>query len=284
MNSEMLALFPIEESSPEDSLAKTYPSQAVALAWLGRDQDSSGTSSDSWMNSIPVGSSLRTSLASCHQKEEGIWESSSGRWETAGMASPTECWTLSTSESPSDGGACSSSLADVLEQPTVPGLSRYCLSPKAAQGILRRAGRRGRSLPEPLETALQAVASSTRLPETGSEGGGPDDNLAQAGHLIPQQPLTPVAIQAASEQSLESISSSSKNATREREREISAASKQQQDAICGKHHYDRDGAKDGPRYRISGDNVMNTISASIYHHGTVVNQDLMSGHLVIVDE
>jgi hypothetical protein len=93
-----------------------------------------------------------------------------------------------------------------------------------------------------------------------------------------------VAIQAASEQSLESISSSSKNATREREREISAASKQQQDAICGKHHYDRDGAKDGPRYRISGDNVMNTISASIYHHGTVVNQDLMSGHLVIVDE
>jgi hypothetical protein len=37
--------------------------------------------------------------------------------------------------------------------------------------------------------------------------------------LIPQQPLTPVAIQAASEQSLESISSSSKNATRERERE-----------------------------------------------------------------
>jgi hypothetical protein len=157
--------------------------------------------------------------SSCHQKEEGIWESSSGRWETAGMASPTECWTLSTSESPSDGGACSSSLADVLEQPTVPGLSRYCLSPKAAQGILRRAGRRGRSLPEPLETALQAVASSTRLPETGSEGGGPDDNLAQAGHLIPQQPLTPVAIQAASEQSLESISSSSKNATRERERE-----------------------------------------------------------------
>ena len=286
MNSEMLALFPIEESSPEDSPAKTYPSQAVALAWLGRDQDSSGTSSDSWMNSIPVGSSSRTSLASCLQKEEGIWESSSGRWESAGMASPIECWTLSTSEFPSEDGACSSSLADVLEQPTVPGLSRYFLSPKAAQGILRRAGRRGRSLPEPLETALQAVASSTRLPVTGSEGGGPDDNLAQAGHLIPQQPSTPVAIQEASEQSLESILSSSKNATREREREreISTASKQQQDAICRKHHYDRDGAKDGPRYRISGDNVMNTISASIYHHGTVVNQDLMSGHLVIVDE
>ena len=104
------------------------------------------------------------------------------------MASPTECWTLSTSEFPSGDGACSSSLADVLEPPTVPGLSKYFLSPKAAQGILRRAGRRGRSLPEPLETALQAVASSTPSPATDSVGGGPDDNLAQAGHLIPQQP------------------------------------------------------------------------------------------------
>ena len=120
------------------------------------------------------------------------------------MASPTECWTLSTSEFPSDGGACSSSLADVLESPTVPGLSKYFLSPKAAQGILRRAGRRGRSLPEPLETALLAVASSTPSPATDSVGGGPDDNLAQAGHLIPQQPSTPVGTQADSEPSQES--------------------------------------------------------------------------------
>ena len=29
---------------------------------------------------------------------------------------------------------------------------------------------------------------------------------------------------------------------------------------------------------------MNTIPASIYHHGTVVNQDVMAGHLVVVDE
>lgn len=284
MNSEMLDLFPTEESSPEDSRAKTSASQDVARAWLANDPASSGTSSGSWMNSIPVGSCSRTSLASCHQREGGIWESSSGRWGTAGMGSPTECWTLSTSEYPSDGGASSSSLADVLESPTVPGLFKYFLSPKAAQGILRRAGRRGRSLPEPLETALQAVASSTPSPETDSVGGGPDDNLAQAGHLIPQRPSTPVAIQVDSEPSRESISSSYKNATREREREISAAGKQQQDAISGEHDNYRDGAKDGPRYRISGDNVMNTISASIYHHGTVVNQDLMSGHLVIVDE
>ena len=204
MTYERLDLFPTEGSSPEDSPAKTSASQDVARAWMANDPACSGTSSGSWMNSIPVGSSSRTSLASCRQKEEGIWESSSGRWETAGMASPTECWTLSTSEFPSDGGACSSSLADVLESPTVPGLSKYFLSPKAAQGILRRAGRRGRSLPEPLETALLAVASSTPSPATDSVGGGPDDNLAQAGHLIPQQPSTPVGTQADSEPSQES--------------------------------------------------------------------------------
>lgn len=77
------------------------------------------------------------------------------------MGSPTACWTLSTSEFPSDGGACSSSLADVLEPPTSPGLSKYFLSPKACEGILRRATRRGKTLPETLEAALVAVAGAT---------------------------------------------------------------------------------------------------------------------------
>ena len=80
------------------------------------------------------------------------------------MASPTECWTLSTSEYPSGDGACSSSLADVLEPPTAPGLFKYFLSPKAAQGILRRANRRGRSLPPPLQEALEAVALTQPTP------------------------------------------------------------------------------------------------------------------------
>lgn len=71
------------------------------------------------------------------------------------MGSPTECWTLSTSESPSD--AVASSLSDVLEE-THEGLSKYCLSPKAAQGILRRAKRRGKTLPGPLAAALEHVA------------------------------------------------------------------------------------------------------------------------------
>lgn len=78
----------------------------------------------------------------------------SGRWLNSGMGSPTECWTLSTSESPSGAGV--SSLSDVLE--TGPHLLRYCLSPKAAQGILRRAARRERELPAELLSALSRVA------------------------------------------------------------------------------------------------------------------------------
>lgn len=29
---------------------------------------------------------------------------------------------------------------------------------------------------------------------------------------------------------------------------------------------------------------MNAIPASLYHHGTVVNQDVKSGHLVVLDD
>lgn len=76
----------------------------------------------------------------------------SGRWRSNG-----ECWMHSTSESPSDGGACSSSLSSILQPPSdVP--TRYYLSAKAAEGILRRAERRGKTLPEALRQALLQVA------------------------------------------------------------------------------------------------------------------------------
>lgn len=76
------------------------------------------------------------------------------RWRTSGTASSTAFSTADTSESPSDGGASSSSLSSILE-PTVP--DRFYLSPRAALGILLRAGRRGRELPPHLRVALEAV-------------------------------------------------------------------------------------------------------------------------------
>jgi hypothetical protein len=81
------------------------------------------------------------------------------------MGSPGECWTLNTSEwtatlvpSHSDGAVCS--LSDILEDSRdLP--QQYYLSPKACMGILRRAEKRGRALPEALRRALEAAASET---------------------------------------------------------------------------------------------------------------------------
>jgi hypothetical protein len=75
------------------------------------------------------------------------------------MGSPTEFWTLSISEYPSDGAA--SSLSDILETGELP--QRYYLTPRACQGILRRAEKRGKELPEALRSALLGVASQIPL-------------------------------------------------------------------------------------------------------------------------
>jgi hypothetical protein len=89
--------------------------------------------------------------------EELTSGSYSRRWPTSGFTtSPTEFWTADTSECPSGGGEYSS-LPDVLEA-TVP--ERFYLSPKAAAGILRRAEKRGRELPEALESALRELSET----------------------------------------------------------------------------------------------------------------------------
>ena len=51
------------------------------------------------------------------------------------------------------------SLSDILETGDVP--QRFFLTAKACQGILRRADKRGKALPEVLSAALKAVASQT---------------------------------------------------------------------------------------------------------------------------
>ena len=102
------------------------------------------------------GSSGRTSRASLLVEEEGTLVPSSGRFGTAGIVLPGECLTLNGLEYPSD--AEGSSLSDVLEEEAP---SRYYLSPQACEGILRRAERRGKKLPETLEKALLAVTHAS---------------------------------------------------------------------------------------------------------------------------
>lgn len=72
------------------------------------------------------------------------------------MVAPGELWTLNTLEFRND--AVAVSLSDILETGDLP--QRYYLSPIACRGILRRAEKRGKELPEALRLALEQVAGS----------------------------------------------------------------------------------------------------------------------------
>ena len=85
-----------------------------------------------------------------------ILAASSVRWLNSGMGGPTGCLMLKTSESHKGADECL--LSDVLEVGNLP--QKYYLSPKACQGILRRAEARGKKLPPMLESALNSVAHS----------------------------------------------------------------------------------------------------------------------------
>jgi hypothetical protein len=79
------------------------------------------------------------------------------------MGSPTGFLTLSTSEFNHIAEPCHNaegvcSLSDILETGDVP--QRYFLSAKACAGILRRAEKRGKLLPEQLRNALLAVVQA----------------------------------------------------------------------------------------------------------------------------
>ena len=73
-----------------------------------------------------------------------------------GEQSPGASWMPNISAWPNDAAVCS--LSQVLEKGLIP--QRFFLSGKACAGILRRAEKRGKSLPPPLHAALAAVASA----------------------------------------------------------------------------------------------------------------------------
>lgn len=97
------------------------------------------------------GSSTRTSLDFFQVTKDGILPPSSQVWQKSGMGSPTGCWTLNTSESPSV--AVESLLSDVLvEIGEVPAQS--FLSPTNCCGMIRRSDRRGLEMHPKLREAL----------------------------------------------------------------------------------------------------------------------------------
>jgi hypothetical protein len=143
---------------PEEHLASLSPLPVSERDWMIRVATSPSSLLDLLIDSGPLGWSGRTSPVSCRLTEDGRLEPSSGSWSNSGMGSPTEFWTHSFSEYPSDGFA--SSLSDILE--TGGPRQQYFLSSPACQGILRRAEKRGKELLEALRSALLAVASQTQ--------------------------------------------------------------------------------------------------------------------------
>lgn len=136
-----------------DSPAKTSPSRASA-------SDSAAPAPPSSMNSFgsPASSSPPTASSRMFQgsflpmMDETSGLSSQG-YDQCGLLSAGGCWTADFSESPSDG--VESTLSAVLQK-TVS--ARFFLSGKAARGILKRAAKRGRTLPTRLQRALEAVS------------------------------------------------------------------------------------------------------------------------------
>lgn len=96
------------------------------------------------------GLSGKTSPVFSQPTEDGILAPSSGDWGNSGIGTHIGCLTLNTSESRNDAEECS--LSDILVTGDVP--PQCFLSAEACAGILRRAERRGKQLPEILRAAL----------------------------------------------------------------------------------------------------------------------------------
>ena len=110
---------------------------------------------------VPAGSSSKMSPVSLRAEGGTTSLLSSTRWKSAGIRARGESLTLNMQEWHSDAVACL--LSDTLEK-TGDHLQRYCLSPRACAGILRRADKRGKKLPELLDQALRQTADGLPKP------------------------------------------------------------------------------------------------------------------------
>jgi hypothetical protein len=90
----------------------------------------------------------------------------------------------------SDATVCS--LSEILIGDAPP---KYFLSPRACAGILRRAAKRGRSLPPSLQAALEAAAQMTTPPgaDISSETETEEDETEMEAELEMEEPWEPSA-------------------------------------------------------------------------------------------
>lgn len=110
--------------------------------------------------------SRKPPILMCLKKAGQLGGATTMKWEDDG-AWLGECMTRNTGESPN--AAVVSRLSQILE---VTPQEKYSLSAKACQGILRRAERRGKDLPELLKTVLPGMKQQTFVAAAFSAGAG----------------------------------------------------------------------------------------------------------------
>jgi len=138
-----------------DSPAKTLVLQESGLDSLAQEVDYSTMLCVSQRIPKPKLSSWRMCRDFLQVIKAATLEQSSLHWPSQGIATSNGVFLIRNSlEYPN--GAGESLLSQVLEQNPS---DKYFLSAKAAQGILRRANKRGKTLPEPLQQALESTAN-----------------------------------------------------------------------------------------------------------------------------
>ncbi len=119
---------------------------------------------------------------------DGISLASFEVWPTLVISEPSGLWTHDGSECPNGVVAISvCSLASVLE-PNGEVPAKYWLSPTACAGILRRAAKRGKTLPAPLAAALTAVAGVTTPTGQRSSPSKPVSSRGKKGAVTTAEP------------------------------------------------------------------------------------------------
>ena len=146
--------------SPEGRRAKVLASADCELDWI-RKTVTYPSSLSEWLHTLEQSLFFSRMYLVCSQVHgEEIFLPCSRHFGNAGIASPTEFWTLNI---PFPKGESASSLSDIVAKTgDIP--RRYCLSPKGCQGILRRARERVKILPPKLKTALELQSTRTTEP------------------------------------------------------------------------------------------------------------------------
>ena len=130
---------------PDISSGRTSPEHSAATE---------GATSRQSSKRLSASQNRKPPILKCLKKAGQLGGATTMRWEDDG-AWLGECMTRNTGECPN--AAVVSRLSQILEETPQ---EKYFLSAKACQGILRRAARRGKDLPEMLKTVLLMQSES----------------------------------------------------------------------------------------------------------------------------